>query len=134
LLSAILRIAIAGLCAIGIYISLFMARKFDAARRGELAEPSVVTSPRARVGGVPNARIGLMYYTLLLVASPFTTPSHPLVLGASLVASVLAALASLFLAYSLLLITRQPCSYCWTGHAINWALLVLLVLLASPTR
>ncbi|MBV8671777.1 MAG: hypothetical protein JO098_08395 [Candidatus Eremiobacteraeota bacterium] len=131
MLSSILDIAVALLCAIGIYISLRMTRKFDAARRGELAEPSVVTSPRARIGGVPNARIGLIYYGLLLLTSPFVRPSHPLVLGAALVASILAALASLFLAYSLLFITRQPCTYCWTGHAINWALLVILISLAT---
>lgn len=126
-MSIVLRAAIALLCLIGINASSFMLRKHRLAQRGELREPSVVMSPRARVGSVPNARIGLAYYILLLVISPFTTPMHPLILHAAIAAAVLASLASAFLAYSLLFVTRQPCVYCWTGHAINWSLLGLLV-------
>jgi hypothetical protein len=27
----------------------------------------------------------------------------------------------------LLFITRMPCAFCWTGHAVNWSLLALLI-------
>jgi len=116
------------LCAVGFYASAFMARKTARAARGELSEPSVVQTPRARVaGGVPNAWLGLVYYAALALAVPFL--GHPPVWAAALGVSLLAAAASLYLAYSLLFVTRMPCPYCWTSHAVNWSLPLLLLLL-----
>ena len=43
-------------------------------------------------------------------------------------AGLLAAAMSLYLAYSLLFVTRMPCPYCWTSHVANWALAVLVFL------
>lgn len=134
-LISLLRPCIAVLCCGGLYASFVMLRKYHSARRGELAEASVVMSPNARLARVPNAYIGLIYYALLLVVTPFLSPAHPLILEAALVASALAALASVYLAYSLLFVTRMPCVFCWTGHVINWCLLgVLLVLAKTPPR
>ena len=50
---------------------------------------------------------------------------------AALGASLFAAGFSLYLAYSLLFVTRMPCLYCWTSHAVNW-LLPLLIFGARP--
>jgi uncharacterized membrane protein len=36
---------------------------------------------------------------------------------------------SAVLAYSLLFVTRMPCTYCWTSHAINWTLAFCLAAL-----
>lgn len=114
------------LCLVGLYPAFFMLRKQIAAARGELRDPSVVMSPRARVfGGIPNALWGLAYYVAVLVAVPFL--AHPAVWLAVLVASAAAALFSLYLAYSLLFVTRMPCPYCWTGHVVNWSLLILII-------
>ena len=105
-----------------------MARKTARAERGQRDEPSVVQSARARaIGRVPNAWLGLVYYAGLALAVPFI--GVPLVWAGALVAGLLAASLSLYLAYSLLFVTRMPCVYCWTGHAVNWSLLLLLVLL-----
>jgi uncharacterized membrane protein len=125
-----IRIGILLLCAVGLYASAFMYRKSLRAARGALWEPSVVESPRARAaGGVPNAAIGLLYYAALAVSAAFL--SVPLVWAAALAASLLAAAFSLYLGYSLLFVTRMPCIYCWTSHAINVALPILL-LFARP--
>jgi uncharacterized membrane protein len=125
-----IRIGILLLCAVGLYASAFMYRKSLRAARGTLREPSVVQSPRARAAGrVPNAAIGLLYYAALAVCTAFL--SVPLVWWAALAASLLAAAFSLYLAYSLWFVTRMPCVYCWTSHAINVALPVLL-LFARP--
>ncbi len=121
------RALIIVLCLGGVYISYVMLGKHIRAQRGELGEPSVVLSPRATLARVPNARIGLIYYALLLVLAPFLTPQHPLAVHAALGATAVAALASLYLAYSLLFVTRLPCVYCWTGHAINWSLLAIVI-------
>lgn len=120
-----MHFVIAALCIVGLYVSILMYRKTLLARRRQLVEPSVVQSPRAALaGGVSNAAVGIAYYAALFVASFFL--AQPLVLHAALAASALAAAVSLYLAYSLLFITRMPCSYCWTGHAVNWLLLLLL--------
>lgn len=102
-----------------------MLRKSLAARAGRLSEPSVVERPAANLlFGVPNAALGILYYTLLGTAVWW---AHGAALGVLLLAAAAAAAMSVRLAYSLLYVTRMPCPYCWTSHAINW-LLVLLVL------
>ncbi|MGA8535731.1 MAG: vitamin K epoxide reductase family protein [Candidatus Tumulicola sp.] len=112
------------LCGVGLYTSLFMLSKARCAARGRLTEASVVESPRARLfGGVPNALVGTVYYAALGVGIWLVrTPLAAVIL---LAAVALAALTSLFLAYSLVFITRRPCPYCWSAHAVNWALAIL---------
>jgi uncharacterized membrane protein len=120
----ILEVAITVLCGVGLYASLFMLSKTRRAERGLLAEASVVQSPRARLyGGVPNAVLGTAYY-VALGGAVWLVRSR---IGAAVVlaAVAFAAITSLALAYSLLLVTRRPCPYCWTAHAINWSLAIL---------
>ncbi len=126
----IVRIAILLLCAGGLYASAFMFRKSLRARHGEIAGPTVVKTPRAHViAGIPNSAFGLAYYAALAVATPFL---HVAPLFWCAFAGALGAAAfSLYLAYSLLFVTRMSCPYCWSSHAINWSL-VLLLWLARP--
>lgn len=119
----IVRVVITVLCGVGLYTSLFMLRKSIRAARGEIRGPSVVKSPRAHLFGVPNSLLGSLYYpavavTVWLVRSPLAAVVLLLVV-------LSAAATSAVLAYSLLFITRRECPFCWTSHAINWALLVL---------
>lgn len=123
-----LRGIITVLSGVGLYASLFMLRKGIQAARGELTERSVVQTPRARLfGGVPNALIGAVYYPALAVAVWFA--SSRIEMTVILVASLLAAATSAVLAYSLLFVTRMPCVYCWTSHAVNWTLAVCTAIL-----
>jgi uncharacterized membrane protein len=121
---AIVRAAITLLCGVGLYASLFMLAKTRRSERGELQEPSVVQSPRARLyGGIPNAAIGAVYYPALaacvwLVRSSMTAT-------VVLAAAAFAAATSAVLAYSLLFVTRRSCPYCWTAHWVNWSLAAL---------
>jgi len=118
-----LRVVITVLCGVGLYASIFMLRKSTRAERGLLAEASVVQTPRARLfGGVPNAAIGALYYPLLAAGVWMGLAVLPL-----LAAALAAALTSAALAYSLLFVTRMPCVYCWTSHAVNWTLAVLVI-------
>lgn len=120
-----LKLTITILCALGLYASVFMLRKSFAARAGHLQEPSVVDRPAATLlFGVPNAALGLGYY-VLLGGGVWVARGAGWVLLA--VAAAAAAAMSLRLAYSLLFITRMPCVYCWTSHAINWLLVLLLL-------
>ncbi len=125
-----LRAIITVLCGVGLYASLFMLRKGLAAGRGLLTEPSVVQTPRARLlRGVPNALLGAVYYPALAVAIWFATSR--LTLEVIAVPVLAAAATSLVLAYSLLFVTRMPCVYCWTSHAINWLLALCIALLLA---
>jgi uncharacterized membrane protein len=125
-----LRVLITVLCGVGLYASLFMLRKSNRAERGELSEPSVVQTPRARLfGGVPNALLGACYYPALAIAVWIAGTEWEL---ASILAIALAAAGvSIVLAYSLLFVTRMPCVFCWTSHAINWCLAICVALLLS---
>jgi len=122
----ILEVTILLLCAVGLYASVFMDGKSRRADRGELREPSVVQTPRARVfGRVPNAAFGAVYYVGLGIAAPAL--ANVGVWTSAFAASIAAAAFSGYLAYSLLFVTRMPCRFCWTGHAINWLLPVVLL-------
>jgi uncharacterized membrane protein len=119
----LLRVAITILCGVGLYASFFMLRKSRLADRGLLPEPSVVQTTRARLLGPPNSALGSIYYPLIAVlvwsAWWFAAPA---LVWVSLGLAALAAAVSLVLAYSLLFVTRMPCPYCWTAHAVNWLL------------
>lgn len=111
------------LSGVGLYTSLFMLAKSRRAARGELPGPSVVKTPRAHLYGVPNALLGTIYYPALATAIWLV---HGRVATLAVLAGVLfAALTSAVLAYSLLFVTRRQCPYCWTAHAVNWAILLL---------
>ncbi len=111
------------LCGVGLSTALFMLAKTRRAQAGRLKEPSVVETPRARLyAGVSNALLGAIYYPAVAVA--IWTARSPAATVALLAAVAFAALTSLYLAYSLLFITRRPCPVCWTAHAVNWTLAV----------
>ena len=121
------RVIIGALCAIGLYSSVFMYRKSLRAERGLLSEPSVVQSARARaVGGLPNALLGIVFYAALALFAFFGHGRSMWL--AALAASCGAAAMSIYLAYSLLFVTKMPCAFCWTSHAINFLLAALLFL------
>ncbi len=109
------------LCGVGLYAALFMLRKSVKAGRGELREASVVQTPRARLlGRIPNALLGAVYYPAFGVAVWFA--DRPWEILTLLTICAFAAAVSAVLGYSLLFVTRMPCLYCWTSHAINWSL------------
>jgi uncharacterized membrane protein len=112
---------------VGTYAATRMEQKTLLDRAGLLSESSVVQTPRARIFGfVANSEIGLVYYISLAIASFFL--ADPAVRQACLVAAALAAAMSVYLAYSLLFVTRKPCALCWAGHVVNWALLAVLLI------
>ncbi len=120
----LVEVAITVLCGVGLYASLFMLGKARQASKGTLREPSVVQTPRARLfGGISNALLGACYYPLLVVAT-WTPLPNAMELGV-FAAVLFAAGTSAVLAYSLLFVTRRPCPYCWSSHAVNWLLVLL---------
>jgi uncharacterized membrane protein len=98
---------------------------------------SVVRTPYGRVFGVPNSLLGIVYYLLLIVwitfiprhltvsgyvLNPFETVGL-LLLGASICSVVL----GFYLIYALRRVLHVDCPLCYTAHAINLMLFVLLI-------
>jgi uncharacterized membrane protein len=121
----LLRVILSLLCAVGFYASVFMLRKSIRAKHGEVKGPSVVKSPRARLfAGLPNALFGILYYVAVIGVTWLAHARIYFILAE--IAALLAAGTSVYLAYSLLFVTKKMCPYCWTAHAANWSLALVL--------
>jgi uncharacterized membrane protein len=101
---------------------------------------TVVRTPYARVFGAPNSVLGIVYYVLLLLWIGLV-PRHLIILGhvfrpyetlglLSLGASLCTVLLGFYLIYALRRILHTHCLLCYTAHAINIALFVLLILVS----
>lgn len=88
----------------------------------ETACQLVIETPRAKLFGIPNSVYGIGLYTYLLLFFLGVT----LPWGVGFLAVGLATLRSIYLAYSLLFITRIPCPLCFTSHGINGLLFIYL--------
>ncbi len=126
----VIRVIITLLCGVGLYASLFMLNKSRRAALGQIEGPSVVKTPREHLFGVPNSLLGAFYYPAIAVAVWFDLGWIAAIV--LLAAALFAAATSVALGYSLLFVTRRACPYCWTSHAVNWALLALCSWLFLP--
>lgn len=89
---------------------------------------SIVFTPRARVFGLPNSILGQVFYLALMAGVWSNFALTPPVYYLLVCASLLTVLLGLFLTYSLLFLTRVPCKLCFTSHAINLIIFILLVI------
>ena len=97
-------------------------------RMGEQTCSRVIHSPRARVFGLPNSLLGQLFYLAILAAVfadlILVKPYFLLFLAASF----LTVLLGIYLSYSLLYLTRIRCVLCFTSHAINGIIFLILLL------
>ncbi|MEE8348652.1 MAG: vitamin K epoxide reductase family protein [Acidobacteriota bacterium] len=103
-------------------------------RMGERTCASIVHTPRARVLGIPTSVLGQMFYLALVAGIGgdflFSSPIVYLYLAGSL----LTVLLGVYLTYSLLFLTRVPCKLCFSSHAINLVIFILLLLSVGQDR
>jgi uncharacterized membrane protein len=96
---------------------------------------AVVKTPYARVFGVPNSLLGVLYYLLLIawaIGRQFLALEFrsyliifgDLLLGVSAVTVVL----GFYLIYALRRVLRTSCPLCYAAHAINVALAAVLII------
>jgi len=101
---------------------------------------TVARTPYARVFGVPNSLLGIVYYLLLVVWIVFV-PHHLSLSGhvlrpfetlglVLLAASLCTVILGFYLIYALRRILYIDCPLCYAAHAINMALFVLLILVS----
>lgn len=99
---------------------------------------TVVRTPYGSVFGVPNSLLGIGYYALLLLwALAWHSVAFSFRLGASffsialtdalIAVSALTVPLGFYLIYALRRILHIDCPLCYTAHAINLALLALLL-------
>jgi uncharacterized membrane protein len=127
MMTNVLRAVVALLCCIGLYAAQHMYQKSRRAERGELDEPSIVEEPHARLFfGQPNSLFGCLYFPLLLVGvvlyallASHGARSALVVRWFVLVALATATGSTIFLAYSLVAVTKRECPFCWTSHVVN---------------
>ena len=89
---------------------------------------SIVFTPRARFFGLPNSILGQVFYLALMASVWGNLALTPPVYYLLISASFLTVLLGLYLTYSLLFLTRVPCKLCFTSHAINLVIFILLVI------
>ena len=78
--------------------------------------------PEKSMLDVPNAFLGALYYTYVILFSMGITSSiFPL--GLTFFANSMAMASSVFLAYKLLIL-KKLCLLCWTTHVLNLSLIV----------
>lgn len=126
-----------GLATVGFYIAAYFTLVYygsisantklmpSVCRLEERTCQTVLGTKYARVFGVPNSLLGVLYYPLVIVILLAGWVTTPITLALILVAWFTVALG-LYLAYSLFFIIKIPCPLCLTGHTINLALAILL--------
>jgi uncharacterized membrane protein len=100
---------------------------------------TVVQTPYARVFGLPNSLLGSVYYLLMIAGAMsgwsfgtnlyvhFTYFVIPLGFGILLLISGGTVILGFYLVYALRRKLRVDCPLCYTAHAINTAIFVLMV-------
>lgn len=98
---------------------------------------TVVQTPYARVFGVPNSLLGIIYYIFLIAWAtvgfwPWLTLSNgaEFLLRMPIFVSAVTVILGSYLIYALRRKLHTDCPMCYAAHAINASLLVLLIWLA----
>ena len=104
---------------------------------------TVVQTPYARVFGVPNSLLGIVYYVLLIAGAMenwtfgvnfdfhFARVVVPFGMAILILISAGTILVGFYLVYALRRKLHVDCPLCYTAHAINVAIFVLLIVLAT---
>jgi uncharacterized membrane protein len=134
------RILIAVLSATGLYISIYFTLVYYGVIQAENSImpafcsmkthtcQSVLNTKFARVFGVPNSLLGVIYYLLILVLLFANLLFVPALSNILVVVAWFTVALGVFLTYSLFFIIKTPCPLCLAGHAINLALAVLFTM------
>lgn len=131
------RITLGVLSSVGFLISLYFLFVYhnlmpaDArwipkfCRMDQTSCKSILSTPDARVFGLPNFYLGIGFYAAVFAAAVFT-PTTDLIRTTLIVVSGLSVATSLFLSYSLFVRLKARCVLCFVSHVINVVMFLLL--------
>ncbi len=108
----------------GVYYGWFRPNVFWMPQICQLKEAScmnVLGTPRAKLFGYPNSLFGIGLYLYLILDLFFFPPQIALLLLFA------ATIRSVYLAYSLIFVTKIPCPLCFTTHVINLSLFLMVL-------
>lgn len=100
---------------------------------------TVVQTPYARVFGLPNSLLGIVYYIALIVGAltdwsyginlyiQSTGIKYPFGLVLLILASAVTVVLGFYLVYALRRKLHTHCPMCYLGHAVNATLFILLM-------
>jgi uncharacterized membrane protein len=97
---------------------------------------TVLQTPYARVLGVPNSLLGILYYLAVMLWLAWSGHAHSIkvyftfflfLTGALMVAVIAAVILGGYLVYALRHRLHTHCPLCYTAHGINLALFILLI-------
>jgi len=121
------------LCFVGLWVSVYFTGIYyrwfkpdvfwvpQVCRLKEATCMNVLDTPRAKLFGIPNSVFGIFVYSYLMFDQFFLAPIFGLILLGFAVAR------SIYLAYSLLFMTKIPCPLCFTSHIINVVLFLIVL-------
>ena len=136
------RYSAIALATVGLYIAAYFTLVYygivrastklmpNVCRLEERTCQTVLGTKYARVFGVPNSLLGVLYYLTVILLLLVGGTGGPIATATIAVAWFTVALG-LFLAYSLFFIIKIPCPLCLTGHTINLLLALLLTTILS---
>ena len=128
------------LAAIGLYIAAYFTLVYygllgantklmpSVCRLEERSCKTVLGTKFARVFGVPNSLLGVLYYLIVIAALLGAWTAAPVSVALITIAWFTVALGAV-LAYSLFFIIKIPCPLCLTAHTINLTLAILLTVI-----
>lgn len=97
-------------------------------RMDEATCARVLDTRYARVFGVSNAALGLVWYGVVAVAAGFALINGEIPYCVIVAAAAgVTVLVSAYLAWALLARLRTPCVLCFVGHSVNALILVALI-------
>ncbi len=108
----------------GVYYKWFHPNVFWMPQVCQLKEAScmdVLGTPRAKLFGFPNSLFGIGLFLFMLLGCYHFFPRITLIL------LFLATVRSIYLAYSLIFVTKIPCPLCFTTHVINLSLFLMVL-------
>jgi uncharacterized membrane protein len=122
--------------AVGMYISIYFTLMYyslvspdarlvpNVCRVDKSSCRRILNHRDARVLGIPNSLVGMLYYATVLIVS-IVNPARG-VLSLMTFASWCTVLAGLYLVHSLLFKVKTPCPLCFVSHGINLVIAVVL--------
>lgn len=108
----------------GVYYTWFRPNVFWMPQVCQLKENTcmnVLGTPRAKLFGIPNSVFGIGLYLFLMLDLFFFPPQIALML------LLTATARSVYLAYSLLFVTKIHCPLCFATHVINLSLFLMVL-------
>ncbi len=93
---------------------------------------TILKTPEARIFGIPNFVLGMVFYLLMIIMGTYRSfSSFDFLFDLSLSISLFTVVLSVSLIYSLLFKLKTNCILCYTAHAINFCIAVVLLTIRS---